>query len=72
MPYDLFPNIDRIKNTHCPVFVIHGIKDEVVPFWHGEELFIATPVKMRAKPLWVENAGHNDLEAVLRYSERID
>lgn len=26
MPGDLFPNIDRVKNIACPVFVIHGTR----------------------------------------------
>jgi len=65
LPYDMFPNIDRIKNTHCPVFVIHGVKDEIVPFWNGEQLFLSAPIAMRAKPLWVEDGGHNNLEELL-------
>jgi fermentation-respiration switch protein FrsA (DUF1100 family) len=65
MPYDQFPNIDRIGNTSCPLLIIHGVRDEVVPFWHGQELFLAAPVKYRAKPLWVADGGHNNLEEVL-------
>lgn len=41
-------------------------RDEVVPFWHGQELFLATPTKWRAKPFWVDGAGHNNVEALLR------
>ncbi|CAN0398486.1 unnamed protein product, partial [Laminaria digitata] len=66
MPGDLFPNIDRVKNVACPLFIIHGTRDEVVPFWHGQELFLATPTKWRAKPFWVDGAGHNNVEALLR------
>ncbi|CAM9457927.1 unnamed protein product [Choristocarpus tenellus] len=70
MPGDLFPNIDRMANIQCPVFIIHGTRqdweDEVVPFWHGQELFFATPTKWRAKPFWVDGAGHNNIEVLLR------
>lgn len=69
LPYDMFPNIDRIGNIACPVLVIHGVKDEVVPFWNGEQLFLCAPVSLRAKPLWVPDGGHNDLEDVLRYAK---
>ena len=62
LPYDLFPNIDRLPHVTCPVFVIHGTRDEIVPFVHGEELFLAAPVHLRAKPNWVQGGGHNDLE----------
>lgn len=50
------------------MFIIHGTQDEVVPFWHGQELFLALPQPWRAKPFWVEGAGHNNIEALLRPS----
>eukprot|EP01038_Epipyxis_sp_PR26KG_P008318 gene8318-11253_t len=66
LPCDMFPNIDRIKNVKCPVWIIHGNRDEVIPFWNGEVLFFAAPIKYRAKPFWVEIAGHNNIETLLR------
>jgi len=65
---DRFPNIDYAPSIQCPVFIIHGTQDEVVPFWHGEDLFLALPQAWRAKPFWVEGAGHNNIEAMLRPS----
>lgn len=50
----------------CPVFIVHGTQDEVVPFWHGEDLFMALSQPWRAKPFWVDGAGHNNIEALLR------
>ena len=35
MPGDQFCNVDRIGDVMCPVYVIHGTNDEVVPFWNG-------------------------------------
>jgi len=66
LPYDMFPNIDRIANTSCPIFVVHGTKDEVVPFWNGQALFLAAPIALRAKPFWVHEGCHNNLEELLR------
>jgi abhydrolase domain-containing protein 17 len=66
MTGDKFPNIDYAQNIKCPVFIIHGTQDEVVPFWHGQDLFLSVPQKWRAKPYWVEGAGHNNIEAMLR------
>lgn len=58
-PFDKFENIGKIG---CPVFVIHGKRDEIVPFWHGERLYRqAREPKMR---LWVEGADHNNLVQV--------
>lgn len=35
IPFDMFPNVDRIGDVTCPVFIIHGKIDEVVPFSHA-------------------------------------
>jgi len=56
---DAFVNIHRIDKINCPVFIIHGTKDAVVPFWHGQ--YFSTHLKNSVKPLWVEDAGHNDI-----------
>jgi len=66
LPGDLFPNCDRMKNIKSPVFIIHGTRDEVVPFWHGQELFLACERRYRARPFWVHGAGHNNIESLLR------
>lgn len=39
---------------------------KVVPFWHGQELFLALEQLWRSEPFWVEGAGHNNIEALLR------
>ncbi|MDD5064004.1 MAG: alpha/beta hydrolase [Phycisphaerae bacterium] len=59
LPFDKFRNIDKIKEVQCPILIIHGRDDEVVPFWHGERLFeTANEPKLK---FWVDGAGHNDL-----------
>lgn len=63
LPWDMFPNVDRIVNVTIPTFIIHGTKDEIVPFWNGEQLFLACPAEHRAKPYWVDGAGHNNIES---------
>jgi len=61
-PFDKFRNIDKIKQVHCPVLIIHGRQDEVIPFWHGARLFeLANAPKTN---LWVDGAGHNNLKPV--------
>jgi abhydrolase domain-containing protein 17 len=57
---------NRIGNISCPLLVIHGTRDEIVPFWNGESLFFAAPVKWRARPMWIDGAGHNNIEIILR------
>lgn len=59
LPFDKFKNISKIKNVRCPVLVIHGKQDEVIPHWHGKRLFQeANEPKLS---FWVEGAGHNNL-----------
>jgi len=59
LPFDKFNNINKIKYVHCPVLIIHGTDDVIVPFWHGEKLFKAA--NNPKYNFWVEGAGHNDL-----------
>jgi fermentation-respiration switch protein FrsA (DUF1100 family) len=65
MPGDMFCNIDRVEKVESPITIIHGTRDEVVPFWHGEELFEKCRQEWRYKPLWVTDAGHNNIEVFL-------
>jgi len=58
-PFDKFRNIDKIKGVGCPVLIIHGKADRVIPFWHGEKLF-KEGIEPKLK-FWVDGAGHNDL-----------
>jgi len=43
LPFDKFRNIDKIGQVRCPVLVMHGEADEIVPLWHGQRLFQAAP-----------------------------
>ena len=56
---DPFPNIGRIGNVHCPVVVMHGTRDGVIPFSQGRQLFEAAPAPKRF--IAVDGAGHEDL-----------
>jgi hypothetical protein len=58
-PFDRFRNLEKIGRVRCPVLIIHGTADEVIPFQHGEALFRAAHEPKRN--WWVQNAGHNDL-----------
>ena len=58
-PFDRFRNLEKMGRVRCPVLVIHGTADNVIPFRHGEALFRAAHEPKRN--WWVQNAGHNDL-----------
>lgn len=58
VPFDKFANIDKIKMVRCPVLIIHGTSDSVIPFSHGQQLFESANEPKRF--LWIEGADHNE------------
>eukprot|EP00056_Hartaetosiga_gracilis_P002026 m.49926 g.49926 ORF g.49926 m.49926 type:complete len:313 (-) comp10876_c0_seq1:106-1044(-) len=66
---DPFKNIDKVGDIHAPVLIIHGTRDEVVHCSHGEQLHELCPGSHN--PLWVEGAGHNDIEMYPSYVSRL-
>lgn len=58
-PFDIFRNRARIADVPCPVLLLHGRADRVVPFSHGESLLAAAREPKRA--VWLDAAGHGDL-----------
>ena len=62
LPFDKFRNLAKIARVRCPVLVMHGERDDVVPIAHGRQLYRAAPEPKRS--LWVETAGHNDFSLV--------
>merc|ERR1711916_240665 len=43
----------QCKNQKPNQIIIHGTRDEIVPFKHGQDLFLACLEKYRVKPFWV-------------------
>ena len=56
---DAYPSLDRIARLACPVLVVHGEHDDIVPADHGRALFAAARGSKRLEI--VHGAGHNDL-----------
>jgi fermentation-respiration switch protein FrsA (DUF1100 family) len=78
-PFDRFRNVDKIGRVRCPVLVMHGEADEIVPLWHGQRLFerapgpkmfLAVPGAHHNDFMWVAGARYvtalRDFEALLR------
>ena len=59
LPFDRFENRRLLRAMSVPTLFIHGRKDRVVPFVHGERNFACAGEPKRS--LWVDGAGHNDL-----------
>lgn len=71
VPFDRFATLPKLRDLRVPTLVIHGTRDEVIRFAHGERILAALPGPKEA--FWVEGAGHNDLAVVAgeRYWSRL-
>jgi fermentation-respiration switch protein FrsA (DUF1100 family) len=62
---DRYPSIDRIQDVKCPLLMVHGRRDQIVPFEQGRRLFDAAPPKSESgiAKRFVEfsEADHNDI-----------
>jgi fermentation-respiration switch protein FrsA (DUF1100 family) len=50
-----YPTIDRLPRLSVPVLVLHGRRDGIIPFEHGERLARAVDARLLELP-----GGHND------------
>ena len=58
LPWDKFDSLKLIKRVRCPVLVIHGTADRVIPVWHGKKVFEAAPEPKAC--LWIPEGKHFD------------
>ena len=54
-----FDSLVKIKNVRSPILIIHGTRDEEIPFAMGQRLYEAAPEPKTFLP--VEGARHNDV-----------
>jgi len=57
--WDKFDNLSKIDEVKCPVLVIHGDRDRIIPIEHGRKVF-----QFAEEPkefVVVEGAGHNSV-----------
>jgi pimeloyl-ACP methyl ester carboxylesterase len=68
---DAFPSIDKIHRIRTIVLIIHGTDDDVIDVSHGFALYNRIHIQHQTEPLWLDGAGHNDIEAHGQYVERL-
>jgi hypothetical protein len=56
LPFDKFPNLDKIAAVTCPILILHGTADSMIPVQHAEQLFRAAHEPKRL--VLVEGADH--------------
>lgn len=66
---DPFQNINKIQHVKAPTLILHGCRDNVIPFEHSEKLhqLCANPVE----PLFLSRATHDDVESFPQYIPRL-
>jgi fermentation-respiration switch protein FrsA (DUF1100 family) len=55
---DPFSNIGKISKIKCPLVMLHGTADSIIPYWQGRELF-----ECAMEPKWfipIPGANHID------------
>lgn len=62
LPFEKFPNQSHIRQTNIPILLIHGMNDQVIPYWHSQVLYDSIPGPKQL--LTVEGADHNDVAIV--------
>jgi pimeloyl-ACP methyl ester carboxylesterase len=67
VPGDIFKNYLLAPKIHSQVLILHGDKDNIVPFICGVNLSVLFPNLY--KFITLENCGHNDIMTVTYYNE---
>jgi abhydrolase domain-containing protein 17 len=62
LPFDKFPNQERLAQIRRPILVIHGTQDQVIPFSHGQVLYQTAHDPKTF--LQIDGADHNDVSLV--------
>jgi fermentation-respiration switch protein FrsA (DUF1100 family) len=56
---DAYPSLRRAAALTCPLLVLHGDRDALIPLEQGRRIFAAAPEPKRMEIL--SGAGHNDI-----------
>jgi len=59
IPKSQFNSLAKIRQIRAPILILHGTRDETVPYSMGQRLFAAAPEPKCFFP--IEGAGHNDV-----------
>jgi uncharacterized protein len=61
-----FPSFENLQHVNCPILILHGNKDEVVPYESGKKLFDGLTNK-KARLVTINNGKHNNLNTFSEY-----
>lgn len=64
-----FNNVEKISKVKCPVLLIHGTDDTLIP--SSESLILFEACQSNKKLVLIEGGGHNDLDSFVKYHQTI-
>jgi len=69
---DRYECMEKIQRINCPLLIIHGERDSIIPIGVGRDLFEAAKAPKKWFPM--PGADHNDLPWIggTAYLEKID
>jgi len=67
---DRFASVEKVKNVHAPVFILHGSNDSIIPPVLSRQLLRAFKRPKQAD--YIPDTGHNDLYEPSRVINFID
>lgn len=54
-----YRNLQCLRRVTCPVLVMHGTHDEIIPWAHGQALAAEAAKRTRVTTCWMQGQGHN-------------
>ena len=58
---DRFQNIEKIPKVTCPTFIVHGMRDKLIPYDHSRELHDKCGAQLKSIIL-PATMDHNDFD----------
>lgn len=66
-----FENCKRIKEVTCPIYIIHGTKDLIVPYSSALRLYSCIPPGVYREMITIPKGRHNDLSKFELFHEKM-
>ena len=69
VPWKILDNTSKIAHFECPLLIMHGTRDFIVPPRNARRNFAAA--KCAKKLVWLDGYGHNDISASPEYRNAV-
>lgn len=66
-----FKNDQHIQNVNCPVLILHGTRDRIIPFKLALNLYENVPEKVENHLVTIPRGRHNNLSSFALFREKV-